>query len=79
MIVEAVFESLMPPIKHPSPGTEIAAPTHLLETILLEWSLLAAFCSLFFVVVVHIVLGLSQCVLLLYYSSDSRGFQDCIF
>jgi hypothetical protein len=54
MIVEAVFESLMPPIKHPSPGTEIAGPKHLLEKGLLGSSLLAAF-----VVVVHIELGLS--------------------
>jgi hypothetical protein len=42
MIVEVVFESLMPPIKHPSPGTEIAAPTHFLEKRLLGSSLLAA-------------------------------------
>jgi hypothetical protein len=48
MTVEAVFESFMPPIKHPSPGIEIAAPTHLLEKSLLGSSLLAAFvrCSL---------------------------------
>jgi hypothetical protein len=48
MTVEAVFESLLPPIKHPSPGTEIAAPTHFLEKSLLGSSLLAAFvrCSL---------------------------------
>jgi hypothetical protein len=63
MIVEAVFESLMPPIKHPSPGTEIAATKHLLEKSLLGSSLLVSFvrCSLLLLCTLNWVCSIRFC------------------